>query len=427
MSALAGRRPLEPAAPVHAAAGKTPRSSRPVEQIGVGGAHIGPLARRFVNDVLERGRLTYGHYTKAFEREFARLHDRRCAIFCNSGTSALQVALHAMKRKYGWRDGDEVIVPAITFVASVNVVLQNRLVPVFVDVDPDFYDIDPAQVEAKITPRTRAILPVHVFGQPCDMDPVLALAHAHDLRVIEDACETMFVRYHGAPVGSLGEVACYSTYMAHLITTGVGGFAATNDADLATAMKSLFNHGRDGIYLSMDDDKTDDRAELFRIVSRRFNFVEVGYSYRATELEAAIGLAQLQEWEEIIATRQRNAAALTAGLESLSEHLQLPRVRPGTEHAFMVYPIVLNDPRIVREELVFFLEENLIETRYMLPLLNQPVYRRLFGDLEPRFPVARHINRQGFYIGCHSAIGADEVQYVVETFHAFFAQRSRSA
>ncbi len=395
------------------------------QQIGVGDADIGPLEREFVNDVLDRGRLSYGHYTRTFEREFAKLHDRRFAIFCNSGTSALQVAVHALKRKYGWRDGDEVLVPAVTFVASSNVIIQNRLVPVFVDVDPDYYHIDPSQLESRISPRTRAIMPVHLFGQSSDMDPILDVARAHHLKVIEDSCEAMFVRYRGAPVGSQGDVACFSTYMAHLVTTGVGGFATTNDPDLAMMMKSLFNHGRDGIYLSIDDDKTNDPGQLFQVVARRFNFIDIGYSYRATELEAAIGLGQLSRWEDTIARRQENAAALTAGLSPLSEHLQLPKIRPGAEHAFMMYPIVVRDPRICRDDLTFFLEQRLIETRPMLPLINQPIYRELFGDLEPDFPVAGYINKCGFFIGCHPGISATDIQYVVATFSSFIEGKSR--
>ena len=398
-------------------------ASQPARQYGVGDVVLGPVERRYVNDVLDKGRLSYGEYTRTFEQDFARLHDCRVAIFCNSGTSALQVALHALKRLHGWRDGDEVLVPAVTFVASANVVLQNRLIPVFVDIEPDYYEMDPAKIEAQITSRTRAIMPVHLFGQPCDMAPILELARAHDLRVIEDSCEAMFARYHGAPVGSFGDVACFSTYVAHLIITGVGGLAATNDIELANIMKSLFNHGRDGIYLSIDDDQTTDAARLISIVDRRFHFTDIGYSYRATELEAAIGLAQLERWEEIIGARQMAAAVLTAGLEPLEAYLQLPRIRAETEHAFMIYPIVVRDPNVSRDELIYFLEERRIETRPMLPLINQPVYRKLFGDLEPHYPVARWINRNGFYIGCHDGFGPEDLEYIVRTIRAFFEDR----
>lgn len=396
----------------------------PIRQIGVGGVEIGAMERKYVNDVLDKGRLTYGEYTRSFEQEFARLHDREVAIFCNSGTSALQVALHALKRQFGWEDGDEVLVPAVTFVATSNVVLQNGLVPVFVDIEPDYYEMDPAKIESHITPRTRAIIPVHLFGQPCDMEPILAVAQTHGLKVLEDSCESMFVRYHGKPVGSFGDVACFSTYAAHLITTGVGGLAATDDPELATTMKSLFNHGRDGIYLSMDDDRTTDSKELLSLVERRFRFTDIGYSYRASELEAAIGLAQLERWEEIIAARQRNAAALTAGLESLEEHVQLPRIRPETEHAFMMYPIVLRDPKVTRDELALYLEQHRIETRPMLPLINQPVYREIFGDIEAQYPVAQWVNQNGFYIGCQGGLGPAELDYMIETIQTFFRDKS---
>src|SRR3712207_6174410 len=202
---------------------------------------------------------------RRFEQEFAELHGCRFGVMSNSGTSSLQVALQALKERHGWEDGDEVIVPAVTFVATSNIVLHNRMTPVFVDVLPDTYNIDPARIEARITERTRAIVPVHLFGLPADMDPILELARAHDLKVIEDSCEAMFATYRGRPVGSFGDVACFSTYVAHFLVTGVGGLGTTNDGELAVAMRSLINHGRDSIYLSIDDDATDDPDRLFTI------------------------------------------------------------------------------------------------------------------------------------------------------------------
>jgi len=398
---------------------------KPDRQLGVGDATLGALEKQYVQEVLDAGRLSYGRFTAAFEEEFAQLHGCRYAIFCNSGTSALQVALHALKEREGWQDGDEIIVPAVTFVATVNVVLQNRLTPVFVDVEPDYYAIDPALIEAQITPRTRALIPVHVFGQPADMAAISTLARRHGVRVLEDSCEAMFVRYQGRPVGAWGDAACFSTYVAHLIVTGVGGLMTTNDGDLAVTMRSLINHGRDGIYLSMDADRTTDPQRLFEIVSRRFAFIHMGYSYRATEMEAALGVAQLRRREEIVGAHQRNAAYLTAGLRSHEDRLQLPAIRPGAEHAFMMYPIVIRDEALSRDELIRFLEEHQIETRYMLPLLSQPIYRRLFGDLEPAYPVARTINTGGFYIGCHQGLSQDDLDYVLEIFDRFFRARRR--
>jgi dTDP-4-amino-4,6-dideoxygalactose transaminase len=309
----------------------------------------------------------------------------------------------------------------VTFVATSNVVLQNRLRPVFVDVEPDHFGIDSEQLARHLSPRTRAVLPVHLFGQPSDMAGVLEFAQSNHLSVLEDSCETMFVRYRGKPSGSWGEVSCFSTYVAHLIVTGVGGFATTNDERLAVLMRSLINHGRDPIYLSIDDDDPD-REILERIVTRRFSFDHVGYSYRATELEAALGLGHLAEYREMLRRRQENATYLTRQLEPLREFLQLPSNRAATEHAYMVYPIVVRED-VPREQLLFHLEKAGIETRHLLPLLNQPVYRRLFGDLEPQYPVAAQLNRCGFFIGCHQGLSLADMEYVAEVFQGFFGTR----
>ncbi|OGG27770.1 hypothetical protein A3A59_06220 [Candidatus Gottesmanbacteria bacterium RIFCSPLOWO2_01_FULL_42_10] len=398
-------------------------SWRPTKQIGVGDVQISPLARKYVNLVLDSKRITYGKFIARFEREIARLHQVKYAIFCNSGTSALQVSLHALKKLHGWQDGDEVIVPALTFVATVNIVLQNHLKPIFVDVEPDYFMLDPQRIAAKITHKTRALIPVHIGGQPADMAPIMKLAKKHDLKIIEDACETMFAKYRGAPVGSFGDYACFSTYAAHTLVTGVGGFICTNSSTLAVKAKSLVNHGRDGIYLAIDDDRVASQQQLFQIVDRRFKFTDIGYSYRATEFEGALGLAQIRNWQKIVTARQQNAAYLTAGLRDLSQYLELPKVRPGADHIFMFYPLVVKNREVRRQQLTFFLEKNLIETRYLLPLLSQPIYRELFGDIEGKYPVAQNIGTHGFYIGCHPGLSKRELDYVVFKFHEYFRQQ----
>lgn len=402
---------------------KTKKPSKryvPAETLGVGCADIGPLEKKYVNQALNNLRLSYGPLSVKFEKLFAKLHGVRFAIFCNSGTSALQVALACLKEKEGWADGDEVLVPAVTFVATSNIVLENRMTPVFVDVDRTTYNIDPDQIERHITPRTKAVIPVHLFGLPCDMDPIRSIAAKHRLKIIEDSCETMFVRYKGKAVGSLGDISCFSTYMAHFIVTGAGGLALTDNPDYAVIMKSLMNHGRDSIYLSIDDDKNKNPEELFKIIEGRFRFVRVGYSYRATEMEAGLGLAQLERHKKILKARQSNAAHLTRALAPVADLLQLPSIPAGREHAFMMFPLVINTPRVKKEELVFFLEKNKIETRDMLPLVNQPVYRRLFGDIEDRYPNAKHINQNGFYIASHQDLRKRDLDYMAETIVGFF-------
>lgn len=392
-------------------------------QIGVGGLELGEREKRYLLQVIDSNRLSYGPMTQRLEKEFAELHDCRYAVFCNSGTSALHIALAALKERHGWRDGDEVIVPAVTFVATANVVLHNRMIPVFVDVEPGTYNIDPALIEEKITPKTRAVIPVHLMGLPCDMDPIRDVAARHGLKIIEDSCETMFASYKGRKVGSFGDIGCFSTYIAHFIVTGVGGFATTNDPELAVMLKSLMNHGRDSIYLSISDDQDVGREKLFEIVSKRFSFVHVGHSFRCTELEAAIGLGQLEQREAIIRARRQNAAYYRERLEHLQEQIQLPFIPPERDHMFMLFPLALRDRG--KRALVNYLEEHRIETRDLMPLVNQPVYRRLFGDIEDRYPVAKWLNASAFYIGCHQYLSHEEREYVADAVCSYYDRASR--
>lgn len=392
-------------------------------QLGVGSVNISERGKKYLQEVIATNRLSYGPFSRKFEQALAQAHDCKHGIFVNSGTSALQMAVAALKEKYHWNDKDEIICPALTFIASSNVILQNNLTPVFVDVHPRYYNIDPAQIEKAITPKTKAIMVVHLFGQPADMEHIMRIAEQYNLKIIEDSCETMFARYHGKSVGSFGDIACFSTYACHIICTGVGGLAVTNDEELAILLRSLANHGRDAIYLSMDDDKTDDREKLNLIMSRRFNFIRMGYSYRATEMEAALGLAQIEEINENLAQRKQHAAFLTAHLQQFENFLQLPQTMPNTDHSFMMYPIIVKAP-LQRDELTLFLEENNIETRPMVPLLNQPYYQQLFGtDLEDHYPVAKKINQQGFYIGCHPELTSEELQYMVDTLAEFLSNK----
>ncbi len=396
---------------------------KPHRQIGVGGLVLGEREKRYLHKAIASNRLSYGPMTERFERLFAGLHDCRHAVFCNSGTSALHIALAALKEYYGWRDGDEVLVPAVTFVATANIVLHNQMKPVFVDVDPRTYTLDPNRIKSQITLRTRAIIPVHLMGLPCDMDPIRQIARRHGLRILEDSAETMFAAYKGKKVGSFGDISCFSTYVAHFIVTGVGGFATTSNPKLAVMLRSLANHGRDSIYLSMSDDQGVTRKKLREISAKRFSFVRLGHSFRATELEAAIGLGQLEGHRQIIRARKENADYFTSRLKPLQEHLQLPHIPADRDHVFMLYPLVVRNQS--KRALVNYLEERSIETRDLMPLVNQPIYKKLFGEkLEDRFPVAKKLNRSGFYVGCHQYLSKEERHYVADTLLAFFKRRA---
>jgi len=209
---------------------------------------------------------------------------------------------------------------------------------------------------------------------------------------------------------------------AHILVTGVGGLACTNNKDYAVILRSLANHGRDGIYYSMDDDKNLDTGELAQVVSRRFNFIRPGYSFRVTEMEAALGVAQLERKDKILAPRAANAAYLMEGLKPYSRYLQLPSWPKHADHAFMVFPLVIKpDAPFLKKDLVMHLEEHNIETRDMLPLVNQPIYKKLYGDnLEDRYPVAKWINNNGFYIACHQKLTRTDRNYILAVFQNFF-------
>ena len=263
-------------------------------------------------------------------------------------------------------------------------------------------------------------MPVNLCGLPCDMAAIKKIAKKHNLRVIEDSCETMFVKRDGQVVGSLSDISCFSTYVAHLLTTGVGGLALASNKEIAIKLRSLVNHGRDSIYISIDDDKSKSGKKLQEIISRRFSFVDIGYSYRLTEFEGALGLAALTRWKEDLGLRKKNAKMLLNGLAEFSDYLQLPFIPKGAEHAFMMFPITVINEKVDTTELVNWLESWNIETRPLLPLLNQPIYQKMFGDLEPKYPIATFIRKNGFYIGCHPQLKDSDINYIISVFNEFF-------
>lgn len=356
--------------------------------------------KRLVKRVLESGRLTYGPVTKELEEKFASIHGRSHGLFTNSGTSALKISLGALKDVYGWKDGDEVIVPAVTFVATVNAVVMNNLKPVLVDVLPDTINMDPAAFEKAITKKTRAVIPVHLLGQVADMSAICTIAARRDLKIVEDSCETMFV----PEAGAWGTVACFSSYIAHLMVTGVGGFILTDSPELTEIMRSMMFHGRDESYLTIDDNMKEN------IFEKRFHFPRFGYSDRATELEAALGLEDLKNWWPMIKKRQDNAIYLMAKLKGLP--IEFPVAHPR-DHAFMFFPLLTDK----RDGLEAYLEYRNIRTRRMMPLTTQPVMKPY---VKKKYPVAEMVNERGLLLPCHQYLKKRQLDYMIEAIRGFY-------
>lgn len=396
-----------------------------MEKIGVGYASVTDIEKHYVMEVLDNERLSQGKYVAKFEKNFASAHEKRYGIMCNSGTSALHLALETLKEIDRWNEDVEILVPAITFIATPNTCIHAGLKVVFVDVEPNTYNMNPDEIEKHITPNTRCIIPVHTFGMPCDMGRIMEIAKKYNLRVVEDCAEAHFAKVNGKPVGSFGDITAFSTYVAHTITTGIGGVVCTNDKESMEILRSLVAHGRACTCerCIASDGETVCPKRMETELDRRFSFIRIGYSYRVGELEGALGLAQLERKDEIMSKRHKNADYLIKGLERYEDLIQLPRHPGNIEHTYMMFPIVIKPKAgIVMKEFVKFLECCNIETRPMLPLLNQPIYKRLFGDIEKDYPVAEYIDHNGFYIGCHHGLTETQLNYQIDMIGKYFSK-----
>jgi len=393
-----------------------------MNKIGVGYASVSDLEKKYVNDALNNGRLSAGVYVNKFEKLFAERHGQKYGVMSNSGTCAIHIALEVLKETENWDETCEVLIPALTFISTSNAVIHTGLKPVFVDVDSKTYNIDPYQIERHITENTKAILPVHIFGLPCEMDKIADIAEKHNLKIVEDCADAHFAKFKEHTVGSWGDLSAFSTYVAHTITTGVGGVTITSNIRYAEIVRSLIAHGRSCTCETCvaSDSNTVCKKRSNNEMDRRFLFERMGYSYRVGELEGALGLAQLERCDEIMDKRRGNAKLLNELLSPYQDKLQLPTYSKEYDHTFMMYPIMIISERFTRKDITAFLEEHNIETRPMFPLLNQPVYRKMFGNIEDNYPSAKSINRKGFYIGCHHGLGEEEIAYIGKTVAKFF-------
>jgi dTDP-4-amino-4,6-dideoxygalactose transaminase len=367
----------------------------PLSAPDIGGAEIAA-----VSEVLGSLQLSLGPRIPAFERVLASLSGVAHAVAVNSGTSALHLAVRAL----GLAEGDEVITTPFTFVATANCLLYERVRPVFVDVDPISRNIDPEAIARAVTRRTRAILPVHVFGVPCDMDAIGGIARRHRLVVIEDACEAIGATYRGRPAGSFGAAATLSFYPNKQVTTAEGGAVLTDDPAVADACRRMRNHGRAAGGPMVHD--------------------ELGFNYRLSDVHAAIGLAQLGRLDEILATRARAADWYHRCLQD-ADGIAVPTIPRDVTNSWFVYVVELTHPRLAsrRDAIADGLHARGIgASAYFPPVHLQPLYRRRFGYAPGDLPQAERLASRTLALPFFTRISQEQVTCVVETLRELVAR-----
>ena len=341
-----------------------------------------------VVDVLKSDRLALGPKTKEFETLFAEAIGTKYAVAVNSGTSGLHLAIRGM----GIGPGDEVITTPFSFIASSNCILFEGATPVFVDVTEDTVNIDPALIEAAITPKTKAILPVHVFGESADMEPIMQIAEKHGLEVLEDACEAIRAKYKGRNVGTFGKAAVYGFYPNKQITTGEGGMIVTNDEEQYHYYASARNQGR----------ATD---------MQWLTHVRLGYNYRINELTAALGVEQMKKLPEILRTRREKAALYMELLREIEE-LSLPVHWMSEDHSWFVFAIRVDSK--IRDEFLEKLNAKGIQSKaYFDPCIHlQDFYMDRFGYKRGMFPRSERLSDETIILPFFTGISEEQIRHV---------------
>jgi len=372
--------------------------------------------------------LTTGRYAAKFEREFARWFGVRDCSLVNSGSSANLCAVSALTSpKLGDRrltPGDEVITVAAGFPTTVNPILQNGLVPVFVDVTAPTYNVDVTQLEAALSSRTRAMIFAHTLGNPFDVAAVTAFARRHNLWLIEDCCDAVGSTWQGQKLGSFGELATTSFYPAHHITMGEGGAVLTNQPLLRTLVESFRDWGRD-CWCQPGCDNTCGKRFDWQLgalpcgYDHKYTYSHIGYNLKLTDMQAAVGVAQLQKLDGFIESRRRNFARLRDGLREFEEFFVLPEATPGSDPAWFGFPIAVKaDAPFSRDQVTGWLESRKIATRLLFAgnLTRQPAYQgqnfRVVGDLKN----TDFVMNQVFWIGVYPGINGEMIDYVLDTF-----------
>jgi perosamine synthetase len=346
----------------------------------------------YVTDCLKTNWISsQGKYVEQFERSFAAYCGCEHGISTTSGTTALHLALASS----GIGPDDEVIVPAFTMISTAFAIIYTGAKPVLVDAEPETWNIDTSKIEQKLTRRTKAILPVHIYGHPCDMEPIIKIAQKYRLYVIEDAAEAHGAEYKGKKAGGIGNVGCFSFYANKIITTGEGGMVVTNDQSIAEKARAL--------------------KDLAFSRQRRFLHTDVGFNYRMTNIQAAIGLAQFEKIDQYVGMRRENAYLYNRLLKDTSG-ITLPPEKEWAKNVFWMYSILINDKfGMSRDELIGRLRKQEIDTRtFFIPLHEQPVFQNMGLFEGEKYPVAEELGRRGLYLPSSSGLTEDQIKHVCQ-------------
>lgn len=381
-------------------------------------------SKKLIGEILETKRVSSGKYVRMFEDRFAELIGMKEAVAVSSGTDADVLAL-AVLHDFGAQRGDEVIVPALSFVATGNAVLHAGFKPVFVDIERETLNIDVSLIEMAITEKTRAIMPVHLMGKPADMDAINAIAEQYGLYVVEDAAEAHGALYKGKQVGTLSDLAAFSLYVAHIITTVEGGVVVTNSEEFADILRSLRSHGRAckcrQCLLNTTQNYCPKRFNDGDGEDIRFVFERIGYSCKMNELEAAIGLGNIENYQNIVRKRRQNLLYVLQGFDRFSPYLATIKEKSDEQIGPHAIPIIVQEEAsFSRAELTNYLEKRGIETRTLFASMpTQCAGFAYLGYEKGQFPNAEYIGKHGIHIGVHQDLGLEEMDYILETLRKF--------
>ena len=366
-----------------------------------GDLKIGPTAKKYLLRAIDTNHVTEGPITKEFENRFSELFGYKHSIACGTGTDA-DICCCAALYGFGAERGDEIIVPATTFVASANSVLAAGFIPKFVDINVETLNIDPQKIEEAITDKTRAIMAVHLMGKPAEMDSILEISKKHNLMVIEDACEAHGAQYEEKYVGSIGDMGAFSFYVAHVVTCGEGGVVTTSNDKINDLVRSIKTHGRPtgSIY---------------------FDFQRFGLNLRTTDLNAAIGMEGLEQFHETFKKRKENQYKLLGMLKELEEFMYLIREEKHEVISPHAFPIVLKDPKFNCKKLYDYLESRGIQCKTLFGSL--PTQHNAFSFLKYKkgqFPSAEYVGENGLHFGIHQFLTESDLMYMADSIKSYF-------